>query len=249
VIVNRTLGPDGQWRTLDSRDLLAHRQTADAIYRTAYQTELTRTLGIRWGEPDRWGNRAIVGMPTELVRAFSKRHQQITAELERLEREDGKPPTGKLIQYVAHATRPPKTHDTPETLYGRWQQEARERGLDPERLADQVTGSQERQPVVANLAVKRAFNQLAGAEGLTANTSTFARQDVVVALGAHLAAVPAEELQGLADRFLVERCVSVMAEHAAGERRYTTPELLKTEERLLAAATGRAAEHTAAASP
>jgi ATP-dependent exoDNAse (exonuclease V) alpha subunit len=102
--------------------------------------------------------------------------------------------------------------------------------------------------VVANLAVKRAFNQLAGAEGLTANTSTFARQDVVVALGAHLAAVPAEELQGLADRFLVERCVSVMAEHAAGERRYTTPELLKTEERLLAAATGRAGEHTAAAS-
>jgi TrwC relaxase len=113
VIVNRTLGPDGQWRTLDSRDLLAHRQTADAIYRTAYQTELTRTPGIRWGEPDRWGNRAIVGMPTELVRAFSKRHQQITAELERLEREDGKPPTGKLIQYVAHATRPPKTTTPP----------------------------------------------------------------------------------------------------------------------------------------
>jgi hypothetical protein len=39
-----------------------------------------------------------------------------------------------------------------------------------------------------------------------------------------------------------------MAEHAAGERRYTTPELLKTEERLLAAAVGRAGEHTAVAS-
>jgi len=63
VIVNRTLGPDGQWRTLDSRDLLAHRQAADAIYRAAYQHELSRTLGIRWGEPDRWGNRAIQGMP------------------------------------------------------------------------------------------------------------------------------------------------------------------------------------------
>jgi conjugative relaxase-like TrwC/TraI family protein len=55
VIVNRTQGPDGGWRTLDSRDLLAHRQAADAIYRTTYQHQLTRTLGIRWAEPDRWG--------------------------------------------------------------------------------------------------------------------------------------------------------------------------------------------------
>jgi conjugative relaxase-like TrwC/TraI family protein len=248
VIVNRTLGPDGQWRTLDSRDLLAHRQAADAIYRAAYQHELSRTLGIAWGEPDRWGNRTIQGMPEDLVRVFSKRHQQITAELERLEREEGKPRTGRLVQYVAHATRLPKTHDTPETLYGRWRQEARERGVDPERLADKVTGRELRQPAAANLAVKRAFNQLASPEGLTANTSTFVRHDVVVALGAHLAAIPAQELQGLADRFLAERAVSVMAEHAAGERRYTTPELLKTEERLLAAATGRAGEQTAVVS-
>jgi len=248
VIVNRTLGPDGLWRTLDSRDLLAHRQAADAIYRAAYQHELSGSLGIRWGEPDRWGNRAIGGMPEDLVKAFSKRHEQITAELERLERDEGKLRTGRLIQYVAHATRPPKTHDTPETLYGRWQQEARERGLDPERLAEKVAGRELREPAVANLAVKRAFNQLASPEGLTANTSTFARQDVVVALGGALAAVPAEELGRLADRFLVERAVSVMAEHAAGERRYTTPELLKTEERLIAAAVDRSGEQTAVAS-
>jgi conjugative relaxase-like TrwC/TraI family protein len=247
VIINRTLGPDGQWRTLDSRDLLAHRQAADAIYRAAYQTELTRSLGIRWGEPDRWGNRAIQGMPEDLVRAFSKRHEQITAELDRLEA-DGRTRTGRLVQYVAHATRPPKTLDTPETLYGRWQQEARQRGVDPERLVVTVTGRQERQLVVANLAVKRAFNQLASPEGLTANASTFARRDVLVALGGQLAAIPPTELGRLADRFLAERAVSVMAEHAAGERRWTTPELLRVEQRLIAAAVDRAGEQTAAAS-
>jgi conjugative relaxase-like TrwC/TraI family protein len=247
VIVNRTLGPDGQWRTLDSRDLLAHRQAADAIYRAAYQHELSRALGIRWGAPDRWGNRAIQGMPEELVKAFSKRHQQITAELERLEA-DGRTRTGRLVQYVAHATRPAKTHDIPETLYGRWQQEARERGIDPERLADQVTARELHQPAVANLAVKRAFNQLASPEGLTANTSTFARHQVLVALGGQLAAIGPTELGRLADRFLAERCVSVMAEHAAGERRYTTPELLQGEQRLIAAAVDRGGEQTAAAS-
>jgi conjugative relaxase-like TrwC/TraI family protein len=205
VIVNRTQGPDGQWRTLDSRDLLAHRQAADAIYRATYQTDLIRTLGIGWAEPDRWSNRAIVGMPPELVRAFSKRHEQISAELERLEREEGKQRTGKLIQYVAHATRPAKTHHTPETLHGRWQAEAREHGHEPERLVAEVTDRAERQPAVDRLAITRAFDQLASPDGLTANASTFARREVLVALGGQLAAIGPAQLEDLTDRFLAER--------------------------------------------
>jgi conjugative relaxase-like TrwC/TraI family protein len=249
VIVNRTQGPDGQWRTLDSRDLLAHRQAADAIYRAAYQTELTRTLGIGWAEPDRWGNRAIQGMPPELVKAFSKRHEQISAELARLEREEGKQRTGRLIQYVAHATRPAKTHDTPETLHGRWQAEAREHGHDPERLVAEVTDRAERQPAVDRPAVARAFDHLASPDGLTANASTFARREVLVALGGQLAAIGPAQLEDLTDRFLAERAISVMAEPAVGERRWTTPELLQVEERLLDAAVGRAAEQVGVCSP
>jgi TrwC relaxase len=218
VIVNRTQGPDGDWRTLDSRDLLAHRQAADAVYRATYQHQLTRTLGIAWGEPDRWGNPPIVGMPEELARAFSKRHEQISAELERLEREEGKPRTGRLIQYVAHATRPAKTHDTPETLYGRWQHEAREHGVDYERLLGRVIGRQ-RELAPDGMAVGRVFDQLASPDGLTANASTFARREVLVALGGQLAAIGPAELEQLADQLLTERCVSVMAEHTVGERR------------------------------
>jgi conjugative relaxase-like TrwC/TraI family protein len=249
VIVNRTQGPDGGWRTLDSRDLLAHRQAADAIYRAAYQHELSRTLGVAWAEPDRWGNRALQGMPPELVKAFSKRHEQISAELERLEREEGKLPTGKLIQYVAHATRPAKTHDTPETLHGRWQAEAREHGYDPERLAAEVTGRAERQPTADGPAVARAFDQLASPDGLTANASTFARREVLVALGGQFSAIGPAQLEDLADRFLADRAISVMAESAVGERRWTTPELLAVEERLLDTAVGRAAEQVGVCSP
>src|SRR5215218_6391976 len=179
-------------------------------------------------------------MPTELVKAFSKRHEQISAELERLEREEGKQRTGRLIQYVAHATRPAKTHDTPETLHGRWQQEAREHGHEPERLVAEVTDRAERQPAVDRLAITRAFDQLASPDGLTGNASTFARREVLVALGGQLAAIGPAELERLADRFLTERCVSVMAEHAAGERRWTTPELLSIEQRLIAVAVDRA---------
>ena len=187
-------------------------------------------------------------MPTELVKAFSKRHEQISAELERLEREEGKPRTAKLIQYVAHATRPAKTHDTPETLHGRWQAEARERGVDPEQLIGTVTGRQ-RDVAPDGMAIGRVFDQLESPEGLTANASTFARREVLVALGGQLAAIGPAELERLADRFLAERCVSVMAEHTVGERRWTSPELLTTEQRLLAAAVGRAAEQVGVCSP
>jgi conjugative relaxase-like TrwC/TraI family protein len=287
IITNRTQGPDGQWRTLDSRDLLNHRPTADAMFRAAYQTELTRTLGVRWEAPDRWGNRAIEAMPEEVRRGFSKRHEQITAELQRQEA-NGKHRTAKLVQTVVHATRPPKSHETPETLYGRWQQEARALGYEPERLVREVAGrewSRVHDPAAtagesaartagrdgsaeppggtpAGLAevlaataglpertISRMFDRLASPEGLTEQASTFTRPQVVCAVGRELPAevagrVGPSELEALADRFLAERAVSVVGEHAVGERHYATPELLAVEQRLIDTAVSRAGEQT-----
>jgi conjugative relaxase-like TrwC/TraI family protein len=283
IITNRTQGPDGQWRTLDSRDLLAHRSTADAMYRAAYQQELSRSLGVRWEAPDRWGNRAIQGMPEELRRGFSKRHEQITAELERQEAQ-GKHRTARLVQTVVHATRPPKSHETPETLYGRWQQEARSLGYEPERLVRDLTGrarAREQDPAgtagrplsppdplersgetPAGLAgtltptarlpertIGTMFDRLASPEGLTAQASTFTRPQVLCAVGRELPAevagmVGPAELEALADRFIAGRAVSVMGEHAIGERHYATPELLQVEQRLIDAAVSRAGEQT-----
>jgi conjugative relaxase-like TrwC/TraI family protein len=284
IITNRTQGPDGQWRTLDSRDLLNHRATADAMYQAAYQAELTRTLGVRWAAPDRWGNRAIQGMPEELRRGFSKRHQQISAELQRQEA-NGTPRTPKLVQKVVHATRPAKSHETPETLYGRWQQEARDLGYEPDRLVRQVTGrerSREQDPTrtaghdsaaaaapggtPAGLAgtltatagppertITTMFDRLASPEGLTAQASTFTRPQVLCAVGRELPAEAAGTvgpagLETLADRFLAERAVSVVSEHAIGERHCATPELLAVEQRLIEAAVDRAGEQTSVCS-
>jgi conjugative relaxase-like TrwC/TraI family protein len=284
IIANRTQGPDGQWRTLDSRDLLAHRATADTMYRAAYQAELTRSLGVLWEAPDRWGNRAMQGMPEELRRGFSKRHEQITAELERQEAQ-GKHRTPRLVQTVVHATRPPKSYETPETLYGRWQQEARALGYDPERLVREVTGrerSRKQDPTrtagrdgesadsaagsaardgaspdapggtpagLPERTIRTMFDRLASPEGLTEQASTFSRPQVLCAVGRELPAdvagdVGPVELEALADRFLAERAVSVMGEHAIGERQYATPELLAVEQRLIDAAVGRAGEQT-----
>jgi conjugative relaxase-like TrwC/TraI family protein len=248
VVANRTQGPDGRWTALDGRDLYRHRLAADAIYRATYQRQLSRTLGVEWTPADAHGNRELQGMPDDLVRLFSKRADQIDLEVERLEA-SGRERTPRLVKWAVYATRKPKQHQASETLYERWRAEAAERGVDVDALVRQVTGrAREQDRGVSNLAVKRAFNRLAGPDGLTAHASTFARQDVIAALGAELAGATRAELEELADRFLTERAVAVVAERALEERRWSTPELLAVEQRLVAAAVDRAGEQTAVVS-
>src|SRR6266498_4696004 len=178
VVANRVQGPDGRWTALDGRDVYRHRLAADAIYRATYQRALSRTLGVEWTDADEHGNRELVGMPAELVRWFSKRADQIDTEVERLEA-DGRERTPRLVKWAVQATRKPKEHQAPETLYDRWRAEAAERGVDPDALVRQVTGRvrDRNQPVSAALA-GHLFDRLAGPDGLTATASTFARHDV-----------------------------------------------------------------------
>jgi AAA domain len=112
-----------------------------------------------------------------------------------------------------------------------------------------VTGlTRDRDQVLSERTVAEAFERLAGPDGLTAQASTFARQEVIAALGAELTGTARTQLEQLADRFLAERAVSVVAERALEERRWSNPELLAVEQRLVAAAVDRAGEHTAVAS-
>jgi conjugative relaxase-like TrwC/TraI family protein len=248
VIANRVQGPDGRWTALDGRDLYRHRLATDAIYRATYQHQLSRTLGVEWTAADAHGNRELQGLPEELLRAFSKRSGQIDLEVERLEA-SGRERTPRLVKWAVHATRKPKAHDTADTLYGRWRTEAAERGHDPDTVVRQVSSrTLDRDQGLSELAVAEVFERLACPDGLTAAASTFARQDIIAALGGQLVGVGRAELEGLADRFCAERAVAVVTDRALEERRWSTPELLAVEQRLVAAATGRADEQTAVVS-
>jgi conjugative relaxase-like TrwC/TraI family protein len=245
VVANRVQGPDGRWTALDGRDLYRHRLAADAIYRATYQRQLSRTLGVEWTAADQHGNRELQGMPENLVRSFSKRTGQIDLEVERLAAE-GRERTPRLVKWAVHATRKPKAHEPADTLYGRWRTEAAERGVDPDTVVRQVTGrTLDRDQDLSERTVAEVFDRLAGPDGLTATASTFARQDVIAALGGQLAGATRAELEELADRFLADQAVAVVAERALEERRWSTPELLAVEQRLVAAVVDRIGEQTA----
>jgi conjugative relaxase-like TrwC/TraI family protein len=250
VIANRVQGPDGRWTALDGRDLYRHRLAADAIYRATYQRELVRALGVEWTAADRHGNRELQGVPEDLVRSFSKRAGQIDAELDRLGA-DGGERTPRLVKWAVHATRKPKEQEAPDTLYGRWRTEAAEWGVDPDSLVRQVTGrtpNRDQDWTVSDVVADPVFDRLAGPDGLTAQASTFTRPDVLVALGAGLAGARRAELEELADRFVAERAVSVVADRTLEERRWSTPDLLAVEQRLVTSATGRTDEQAAVVS-
>jgi hypothetical protein len=156
------------------------------------------------------------------------------------------------VKWAVHATRRAKEHEAPETLYARWRAEAAERGTDPDALVRAVTGrvaARERDQAPSEAVVAKVFDRLAGPAGLTALSSTFAREEVITALGAGLVGATRQELEGLASGFLGERAVSVVADRAVEERRWTTPELLGVEHRLVAAAEGRAAERAGLVAP
>jgi hypothetical protein len=143
--------------------------------------------------------------------------------VERLEA-SGRERTPRLVKWAVHATRKAKGQETADTLYGRWRAETTERGHDPDTLVRQVTGrTRDREQELSEPAMAEMFERLAGPDGLTATASTFARQDVLAALGGQLAGARRAELEDLADRFLVERAVSVVADRALEERRWSTP--------------------------
>jgi hypothetical protein len=203
---------------------------------------------VEWTPADTYGNRELQGLPEELVRSFSKRTGQIDAELDRLTA-DGRERTPRLVKWTVQATRKPKEHEAPDTLYDRWRQEAAEHGHDPDTLVRQVTGRTANRVQERTVsAVDRLFDRLAGPDGLTATASTFTRSDVLVALGAGLAGAGRTELEALADGFLAERAVRVVADRALEERRWSTPDLLAVEQQLVTSATGRTEEQTAVAS-
>jgi conjugative relaxase-like TrwC/TraI family protein len=248
VVANRVQGPDGRWTALDGRDLYRHRLAADAIYRAGYQLELVRSLGVEWTVADVHGNRELAGIPDDLVRLFSKRTDQIDQAVQELAA-DGRERTPRLVKWAVQATRKPKEHETADTLYGRWRTEAAERGVDPDILVREVTGrTLNRDQDLSERTVAEVFDRLACPDGLTAQVSTFARQDVLAALGGQLAGATRAELEDLTDRFVADRTVAVVAERALEERRWSTPELLAVEQQLVAAAVSHAGEQTAVVS-
>jgi conjugative relaxase-like TrwC/TraI family protein len=250
LVQNAAQGPDGRWTALDSDRLYAHLMAADHLYLAAERAALTERLGVRWGPMDeRSGAAEIIGLDDRaLIERFSKRSEQIDHWLA----EQGLSGI-KASSAAAVATRAPKDHgESEQSVYQRWARELAEQGVGGRQLAEVCRGERGR-PATTQEA-RRVLDELAGAEGLTAEASTFTRAEVVDALAKRLP-VAASAQQALtqaeqaADRFLEERAVRVAHDRRLGVERYSTPELLTLERELVDGAVDRADQGCAVVRP
>jgi len=263
LVANMTRGPDGRWTALDARRLYVNAKTGGYLYQAQLRAELTRRLGVEWG-PVRRGQADLTGIPTGVLRAFSRRR----AELEQRMAERGER-SSRAAQVAALDTRRAKDYSVAaETLREEWRERARTLGLEPEQLRDLVgrAGARELDPG----AVAAVAEELTGPEGLTGRRSTFTRRDVLQAWSERLPqGADVDVVEALADKLLVGEPVVPLAADVRGlthsdvvrradgrvvaatveERRYSTPELLALERRIIDGSNARRDEQAATVAP
>jgi conjugative relaxase-like TrwC/TraI family protein len=243
LVANLVRTTDGEWRALDAQRLYRRAKTAGYLYQTQLRHELTRTLGLGFREVHR-GAAEVAGVPDETLRAFSRRRQEIEAQVK--EMGGG---SYRSAEVAALTSRKAKDYGVrSKDISAEWRARARATAFEPE-LA--LRRGRER---AEGLSKRRLFAQTEAA--LTAERSTFARRHLLEELASqHRSGASIAELERAADRFLErEEVIELGAARPAGagpeasrETLYATREVLRAEERLVKRAVRQANRRLAVA--
>ncbi len=151
VLANKVQGPDGAWRSVDSRALHHAIVAVSEVYEAFLVDEVARRLPITWGWRGRGAHRSpafeLTGVGDDLLATFSQRSSQIdnamTVQVARFMAAHGRGPNRieiiRLRQQVTRATRPAKKVQPLRDLLTRWRHQAQQAtGLTAEELTAQV---------------------------------------------------------------------------------------------------------------
>lgn len=131
VIANRVEGEDDKWSSIDGRVLYQYGVECSELYNSKVQEYVTQLTGLQF-EPRMQNGKPIheiVGISDEMVRAFSSRRGDISAELDKVKAkfvtDNGYEPSEKqlikLAQQATLATRPAKSEARSlEDLHTEW---------------------------------------------------------------------------------------------------------------------------------
>jgi conjugative relaxase-like TrwC/TraI family protein len=148
LVPNKLLCADGVWRTIDGHELFHHKKAAGVLYQAALRAELHTRLGVVFAAPNAHGQAEILGVPQEVMTAWSKRTAQIATEAAPVIA-DYEATLGRSLTRNERAavtkTAVLKTRDAKEpassvsVLHERWQTEAAAMGWGAETLHAAVT--------------------------------------------------------------------------------------------------------------
>jgi conjugative relaxase-like TrwC/TraI family protein len=263
LIANMCQGGDGRWGALDARLIYAHAKAAGYLYETHLRHRLSSDLGVDWTAVEN-GIADVARVPEEMIEHFSKRSREIRGRLDEVTRrinEDrvrlGLAPveadSQEALDIAARETRAAKLqHVATADLRAGWREAAAAAGLDVEQLAVVVRPGRAQPPTVPDPELHRRVGA-----ALTEHASTFGRRDAVQELAADARrGLPVAEVLARASAMLtsqdvipvvgaarnqdvIRRADGVVAPVPTGELRWSTPDMLAVEERLVASALRR----------
>lgn len=235
------------WRTLDARDLYAHRMAAGYVFQSKLRERLTRELGVEWSDVHK-GAAEIAGVPRSLSLALSKRRAQIIDALGR----DGRTGSAREAELAALTTRRAKGDFDLAEQRQQWRALAEEHGFGPGEL--QATLDRAPFRALDREEIGDVVGELFGRDGLTRERSTFARREAVQAIaGAHGRGGAVGRIEEMVDRLIGSDHVVALdgpagAESARLQSRpiaptrepvLTTADMLDIEARMVDQAAGR----------
>ncbi len=255
VISAKVLAPDGRWLALDGRYLKRKQRALGGLYQSVLRAELTSRYGVAWG-PIEKGQAEIVGMPKELLDAFSKRTAQVDAALadkvKDFREREGRDPTrwerAALTREASEDTRAKKTHASRGDLGSHWRDQAEALGWTPAPLVERMRDAARTPPTPEPPTVVDVIEQLSAAG------STWNRADVLQAvcdLTPPVAGVPGQRWAAAVERAcdrVIDTCTTLdpLSERAPRrasdgrsiwvapiEPHLTTEGVLAQEERIL----------------
>jgi conjugative relaxase-like TrwC/TraI family protein len=252
-----------RWGALDARLIYAHAKATGYLYESHLRHQLSTDLGVDWTDVEN-GIADVAGVPEVMIDQFSKRAQEIrtrldevtervNAERERLGLAPVEADSVEAMDIAARQTRAAKLHHvaTADLRVG-WRAEATAAGLDPDRLSEALsrTGAPSTVEPDADLHGRVTTE-------LTEHASTFGRRDAVQGVAADAwRGLPVPEVLARAEALLtssdvipvvgttrdqdvIRRDDGTVARVPTDERRWSTPDMLAVEQRLVAAAVER----------
>jgi len=250
VIANLVHGADDRWTALDARPLYHWSKTVGYLYEAELRHQLTQTVGVEWRTVRR-GIADVTTVPMQVVDAFSTRRHEIEDHMAKNGFD-----SARSAQLAAYATRRLKDHSaTPESLAHGWRHRAAELGFDCEQVCDRLNADTHAPRSTGLVHLTPMFEHLAGPDGLTRNSSTFGRREVIQGICDRLPnGAPIADICDWADLFVdSEHCTRLPGTKSAvirtndgrtvsartDETRFSTPDMLATERRLIATAVER----------
>lgn len=239
MIANLVRGTDGRWSTVASggRDLHRHVAAAGELVKARLRDRLTKRLGVRWERCARSGEWELVGVPTAVRSALSRRAAQIAAV--------AGPGSSARTRAAARRLAETKQHTAPARARQVWRDRVIAAGADPDQVVADALNGGGNAPVPASAPrPPRPLSPAAVADavwdpetGVTAQRKTADRAQVLAAVAdaAGPGLVDRVELEALVDYVLAdERAVPVTG---GTYPRWTSSDILAAERTLTHAAT------------